>query len=314
MRFASPAVRRTTEAISTGSLGLDAALGIGGLPRGRLTEIYGPEASGKTTLALHSIAEAQRTGGIAAFIDAEHALDAAYASQLGIKADSLLVAQPETGEQALEIVEILVRSGALDVIVIDSVAALVPKAELDGDLRHAPLGLQAHLMAQGLRKLTAVVGKSSTCIVFVNQLRHKIGHVVGSPETTPGGHALKFHAAVRLEVRRMAPRQHTKAIDEHRLRVRVVKNKLAPPFRQAEFAMLPGQGIDSFDELLELAVAQGLVRREGLWYAYETMRLGPGHDHARDFLQQTPDLTHALETRLRQRLALPGSPGSAPEP
>jgi recombination protein RecA len=224
------------------------------------------------------------------------------------------VAQPETGEQALEIVEILVRSGALDLIVIDSVAALVPKAELDGALGNAPLGMQAHLMAQGLRKLTTVVGKSSTCVVFVNQLRHKIGHVVGSPETTPGGHALKFHAAVRLEVRRIAPLQHAEANDGYRLRVRVVKNKLAPPFRQAEFTLRSGQGIARCDEVLELAVAQSLIRREGPWYAYETMRLGPGHDHARDFLQQTPDLAHALETRLRQRLALPCCPRLNPDP
>lgn len=312
-RLAPVSAVGTTEAISTASLALDAALGIGGLPRGHMTEIYGPAASGKTTLALHSIAAAQDAGGLAAFIDAEHALDTTYAFRLGVKADTLLVAQPDTGEQALEIVEILVRSGVLDIIVIDSVAALVPKAELDGDLGNAPRGMQAQLMSQGLRKLTAVVGKSRTCIVFVNQLRHKIGRVIGSPETTPGGQALKSHAAVRLDVRRIAPLQYAKAIDGHRLRVRVVKNKLAPPFRQAEFSMLPGQGIARIDELLELAVAQGLIQRDGPWYSYQKTRLGQGHNNARTFLQQAPDLSQALEMQVRQRLALPFRPESNPE-
>ena len=248
--------------IPTGSLALDAALGVGGIPRGRITEIYGPEASGKTTLALHVIAEAQKAGGIAAFVDAEHALDAVYASRLGVDVDALLVAQPDTGEQALDIVEVLVRSGALDVIVVDSVAALVPKAELEGDMGDAPMGMQARLMSQGLRKLTAVISKAQTSVIFINQLRQKIGVVFGNPEVTTGGNALKFYSSVRLDVRRTNVLKRGEEVVGNRTRVRVVKNKLAPPFRQAEFDVLYGQGVSRPGELLDLALQQGLIEKK----------------------------------------------------
>jgi recombination protein RecA len=290
--------------ISTGSLGLDTALGIGGIPRGRMTEIYGPEASGKTTIALHIVAEAQRAGGVAACIDAEHALDPTYAHHLGIDLENLLISQPDTGEQALGIVEVLVRSGALDVIVVDSVAALVPKAELDGDMGEAPMGAQARLMAQGLRKLTAIVSKSRTSIIFINQLRQKIGVVFGNPDTTTGGNALKYSASVRLDVRRLNALKRGEEIIGNRTRVRVVKNKLAPPFRQAEFDILYGQGISRPGELLDLAVEHGLITKRGTWFTYQDTRMGQGRDQAKSFLLTSVDIAVALEAHVRQQLGL----------
>jgi recombination protein RecA len=290
--------------IPTGSLALDVALGIGGIPRGRIIEIYGPEASGKTTLALHVIAEAQKAGGIAAFIDAEHALDAVYASRLGVDVDALLVSQPDTGEQALDIVEMLVRSGALDVIVVDSVAALVPKAELEGDMGDAPMGRQARLMSQGLRKLTAVISKAQTSVIFINQLRQKIGVVFGNPEVTTGGNALKFYSSVRLDVRRTNVLKRGEEVVGNRTRVRVVKNKLAPPFRQAEFDVLYGQGMSRPGELLDLALQQGLIEKNGNWFSYNTMQIGQGREQAKAFLQASSEVTTTLELQVRKNLGL----------
>jgi len=292
--------------IPTGSLALDAALGVGGIPRGRIIEIYGPEASGKTTLALHVIAEAQKAGGIAAFIDAEHALDAGYAGRLGVDVDALLVSQPDTGEQALDIVEVLVRSGALDVIVVDSVAALVPKAELEGDMGDAPMGTQARLMSQGLRKLTAVVGKARTSVVFINQLRQKIGVVFGNPEVTTGGNALKFYASVRLDVRRMTPIKQGEDVIGNRTRVRVVKNKLAPPFRQAEFDILYGLGVSHTGELLDFALQYGFIVKNGSWFAYQGTPIGQGREQAIAFLRTASTVVTTLATQVRQSLGLTG--------
>jgi recombination protein RecA len=304
MRLGTAEAFTEVAVIPTGSLSLDAALGIGGIPRGRITEIYGPEACGKTTMALHIIAEAQQAGGIAACVDAEHALDPTYARNLRVNLESLLISQPDTGEQALDIVEILVRSGALDVIVVDSVAALVPKAELDGDMGDAPMGMQARLMAQGLRKLTAIVSKSRTSVIFINQLRQKIGVMFGNPETTTGGNALKYSASVRLDVRRLNALKRGEEIIGNRTRVRVVKNKLAPPFRQAEFDVMYGQGISRLGELLDLAVEHGLVRKSGSWFTYQDMRLGQGREPAKAFLQTSTDVAMALEARVRQQLGL----------
>lgn len=304
MRLGTAEAVADTIVIPTGSLRLDAALGIGGIPRGRITEIYGPEACGKTTLALHIIAEAQQAGGIAACVDAEHALDLAYARNLRVNIESLLISQPDTGEQALDIVEILVRSGALDVIAVDSVAALVPKAELDGEMGDAPMGLQARLMAQGLRKLTAIVSKSRTSVIFINQLRQKIGVMFGNPETTTGGNALKYSASVRLDVRRLNALKRGEEIIGNRTRVRVVKNKLAPPFRQAEFDIMYGQGISRLGELLDLAVEHGLVRKSGSWFTYQDMRLGQGREPAKAFLHTSTDVAMVLEAHIRQRLGL----------
>jgi recombination protein RecA len=304
MRLGTSEVLAATGTISTGSLGLDTALGIGGIPRGRIVEIYGPEASGKTTLALHIIAEAQHAGGIAAFMDAEHALDAVYARSLGIDIENLLIAQPDTGEQVLEIVEVLVRSGALDAIVIDSVAALVPKAELDGDMGDAPMGMQARLMSQGLRKLTAIISKSRTSVIFINQLRQKIGVVFGNPETTTGGNALKFYASVRLDIRRINPLKRGDEVTGSRTRVRVVKNKLAPPFRQAEFDIVYGEGISRYGELLDLAVEQNLILKSGAWFSYHDTRIGQGRENAKAFLQASMDTALDLENQVRQRLGL----------
>jgi len=309
MRLGAAGAFAEVAVIPTGSLALDASLGVGGIPRGRITEIYGPEASGKTTLALHIIAEAQKADGIAAFIDAEHALDAVYAGHLGVDVDALLVAQPDTGEQALDIVEALVRSGALDVIVVDSVAALVPKAELEGDMGDAPMGTQARLMSQGLRKLTAVISKARTSVIFINQLRQKIGVVFGNPEVTTGGNALKFYASVRLDVRRTNALKRGEDIIGNRTRVRVVKNKLAPPFRQAEFDVLYGQGMSHIGELLDLALEQGLIVKNGSWFAYQAMRIGQGREQAKAFLQASAAITTALELQIRQNLGL-----AIPEP
>ncbi len=304
MRLGAAGAVAEVAVIPTGSLALDAALGVGGIPRGRITEIYGPEASGKTTLALHVIAEAQKAGGIAAFVDAEHALDAVYAGRLGADVEALLVAQPDTGEQALDIVEVLVRSGALDVIVVDSVAALVPKAELEGDMGDAPMGMQARLMSQGLRKLTAVISKAQTSVIFINQLRQKIGVVFGNPEVTTGGNALKFYSSVRLDVRRTNVLKRGEEVVGNRTRVRVVKNKLAPPFRQAEFDVLYGQGVSRIGELLDLALQQGVIAKNGTWFSYQTTQLGQGREQAKAFLQASSEVVTALELQVRQNLGL----------
>ena len=292
-------------AIPTGSLSLDAALGVGGMPRGRVVEIYGPESSGKTTLALHVISEAQRRGGMAAFIDAEHALDATYAAKLGVDTDNLLVSQPDSGEQALEIAEVLIRSGAVDVLVIDSVAALVPRAELEGDMGDAQMGLQARLMSQALRKLTSIVAKSKTCLIFINQLREKIGVMFGSPETTTGGRALKFYASIRLDIRRIASLKEGEVVIGSRAKVKVVKNKVAPPFREAEFDILYGEGISKEGDLLDLAVEQKVVEKSGAWYAIDGERMGQGRENARQFLKDNPDIRTEIDTRIRKGLGLP---------
>ena len=294
-------------AIPTGSISLDAALGVGGVPRGRVVEIYGPEAGGKTTLALHIIAEAQRRGGIAAFIDAEHALDPTYAKALGVDMDELVVSQPDTGEQALEIVETLVRSGALDVTVIDSVAALVPKAEIDGEMGDAHMGLQARLMSQALRKLAGVISKSKTCVIFVNQVRHKIGVMFGNPETTTGGNALKFYASVRLDIRRLAPIKDGSDVLGNRCRVRVVKNKVAPPFREAEFDIMYGRGISREGDLLDLAVKADLVNRSGSWFSYGGERIGQGRENAKRFLAEHPETASDMMEKVRDALGLPAT-------
>ncbi len=291
--------------ISTGCLSLDLALGIGGIPRGRIVEIYGPESSGKTTLALHVIAEAQKKGGLAAFIDAEHALDVHYARKLGVKVDDLLISQPDYGEQALEIAEILVRSNAIDVIVIDSVAALVPKAEIDGEMGDPHVGLQARLMSQALRKLTAAISKSQTSVIFINQIRMKIGVMYGSPETTTGGNALKFYATMRLEIRRVGPIKEGQEEIGNRTRVKVVKNKIAPPFRQVEFDVIYGRGISREGDVLDLAVASNIVERSGTWYSYNGERLGQGRENVKNFLREHPDLLLEIENKVRERHVLP---------
>ena len=292
------------EAISTGAISIDYALGIGGLPRGRVTEIYGPESSGKTTLALQVIAEAQRSGGMAAFVDAEHALDAQYAQKLGVDLENLLVSQPDNGEQALEIVEVLVRSNSVDVVVVDSVAALVPKAEIDGEMGEAQMGLQARLMSQALRKLTGIVSKSKTTLIFINQLREKIGVMFGNPETTTGGRALKFYASVRIDIRRIASIKDGDQIVGGRTRVKVVKNKVAPPFREAEFDIMYGEGISREGDLLDLAVEKRIVEKSGAWFAYAGDRLGQGRENAKQFLRDNPDLRQAIEDRVRRELGL----------
>jgi len=291
-------------AIPTGSLSLDAALGVGGLPRGRVTEIYGPESSGKTTLALHVIAEAQKRGGMAAFVDAEHALDAGYAARLGVDTDNLLVSQPDSGEQALEIAEVLIRSGAVDVLVVDSVAALVPRAELEGEMGDAQMGLQARLMSQAMRKLTSIVSKSRTSLVFINQLREKIGVMFGNPETTTGGRALKFYSSIRLDIRRIAALKDADSIIGIRAKVKVVKNKVAPPFREAEFDILYGEGISKEGDLLDLGVMQKIVEKSGAWYSLDGERMGQGRESARQFLKANSDACSELESRLRKGLGL----------
>jgi recombination protein RecA len=289
------------EAIPTGALSLDIALGIGGIPRGRIIEVFGPESSGKTTLALHMIAEAQKRGGEAAFIDAEHALDPVYAKHLGVDIDNLIVSQPDTGEQALEIAEALVRSGAIDIIVVDSVAALVPKAEIDGDMGDAHVGLQARLMSQALRKLTGVINKSNCCIVFINQLREKVGVLFGNPETTPGGRALKFYASVRLDIRRIENiKQDGQAIGS-RVRVKIVKNKVAPPFREAEFDIIYGKGISKSGNILDLAVNLDIVDKSGAWFAYNGEKIGQGRENAKKYLEQNPKIMDEIEQKVRAK-------------
>jgi recombination protein RecA len=290
--------------IPTGSISLDVALGVGGIPRGRVTEIYGPEASGKTTIALHLIAEAQKTGGIAAFIDAEHALDPVYAQKLGVKTDELLISQPDTGEQALEIAETLVRSGAVDIVVIDSVAALVPKAELDGEMGDPQMGLQARLMSQALRKLTGIISKSRTAMVFLNQIRQKIGMFVGNPETTTGGNALKFYASVRLDIRRINQVKDGEEVTGSRVRTKVVKNKVAPPFRQAEFDIMYGEGISREGDLLDLAAERGLITKSGAWYSRQDERIGQGRENAKKYLKENSAFATELDAQLRRDLGL----------
>jgi recombination protein RecA len=293
------------ESISTGSISVDAAIGIGGFPRGRVVEVFGPESSGKTTLALSVIAQAQKRGGVAAFIDAEHALDADYARRLGVDIDNLLVSQPDSGEQALEIAEMLVRSNAVDVLVIDSVAALVPKAELEGEMGDSHVGLQARLMSQALRKLTAIVSKSKTCMIFINQIREKIGVMFGNPETTTGGRALKFYSSVRVDIRRIASLKDGEEVTGARAKVKIVKNKCAAPFRQAEFDIDYGEGISRMGELIDLGVEHKMVVKSGAWYSYGDLRLGQGRDNSKQFLRDNPDLADEIELKLRDKLGLP---------
>src|SRR5215471_1803575 len=291
-------------AISTGSISLDWALGVGGLPRGRVVEIFGPESSGKTTLALQTIAQAQKRGGVAAFIDAEHALDAQYAQKLGVELDNLLVSQPDNGEQALEIAEVLIRSNGVDVVVIDSVAALVPRAEIEGEMGEAQMGLQARLMSQALRKLTGVVSKSKTCLIFINQLREKIGVMFGNPETTTGGRALKFYASVRMDIRRIGAIKDGDVVVGGRTRVKIVKNKVAPPFREAEFDVMYGEGISRYGDLIDIGVDKRIIEKSGAWFAYGGERLGQGRENAKQFLRDNPDIARTIEDRVRRELGL----------
>jgi len=304
MRLGKKAGSLDIEAISTGSLGLDIALGIGGLPRGRVVEIYGPESSGKTTLALHCVAEAQRKGGICAFVDAEHALDPIYARKLGVNVDDLLISQPDAGEQALEIADTLVRSGAIDVLVIDSVAALVPRAELEGEMGDNQPGLQARLMSQALRKLTASINRSNTMVIFINQIRMKIGVMYGSPETTSGGQALKFYASVRLDIRRIGAIKERDEVVGNQTRVKVVKNKLAPPFKQVEFDIMYGEGVSKTGELIDLGVKAGVVEKSGSWFSYDSQRIGQGRENAKSFLKANPDIATKIEASIRQNAGL----------
>ena len=302
MRMGDVGAVRDIEAISTGSLGLDIALGIGGLPRGRVIEIYGPESSGKTTLTLQVIAEAQKLGGTAAFVDAEHALDPGYAEKLGVNVDELLVSQPDTGEQALEITDMLVRSASIDIVVIDSVAALTPKAEIEGDMGDSHMGLQARLMSQALRKLTGNIQRSNTMVIFINQIRMKIGVMFGNPETTTGGNALKFYSSVRMDIRRIGAIKKGDEILGNETRVKVVKNKMAPPFKKAEFQILYGEGISREAELIDLGVEHGFVEKSGAWYSYGSDRIGQGKDNVREFLKQNPDIANDIEAKLRGKL------------
>ncbi|MGH8497149.1 MAG: recombinase RecA [Gammaproteobacteria bacterium] len=309
MRLGDSATARDVEVISTGSLGLDVALGVGGLPKGRVVEIYGPEASGKTTLTLQVVAEAQRAGGTAAFVDAEHALDPIYAEKLGVNVDDLLVSQPDTGEQALEITDMLVRSGAVDVIVVDSVAALTPKAEIEGEMGDTHVGLQARLMSQALRKLTGNIKRSNAMVIFINQIRMKIGVMFGNPETTTGGNALKFYSSVRLDIRRIGAIKKGEEVIGSQTRVKVVKNKVSPPFRKAEFEILYGEGISRHGEIIDLGVQEGIVDKAGAWYSYKGDRIGQGKDNARQFLVEHPEIAQDIERQVRDRLL----PRSVPE-
>jgi len=306
MRLGKNPKSMDVETVSTGSLGLDIALGIGGLPRGRVVEIYGPESSGKTTLALHCVAEAQKKGGTCAFIDAEHALDPVYARKLGVNVDDLLISQPDAGEQALEIADTLVRSGAVDVLVIDSVAALVPRAELEGDMGESQPGLQARLMSQALRKLTASINRSNTMVIFINQMRMKIGVMYGSPETTTGGHALKFYASVRLDIRRIGAIKDRDEVIGNQTRVKVVKNKLAPPFKVVEFDIMYGEGISKVGELVDLGMKAGVVERSGTWFSYDSQRLGQGRENVKVFLKANPEIAGKIEAAVRENAGLIG--------
>ena len=304
MKLGERAVPTEVQSISTGSISFDAALGVGGFPKGRVIEIFGPESSGKTTIALHAIAQAQKVGGSAAFIDAEHAMDAKYAKMLGVNTDELLVSQPDSGEQALEIAEVLVRSGAIDILVIDSVAALFPKAELEGEMGDSLPGLHARLMSQAMRKLTAVVAKSNTCMVFINQIREKIGVMFGNPETTTGGRALKFYSSVRVDIRRIASIKEGEVVIGNRTRVKIVKNKMAPPFREAEFDILYNQGISYEGDLLDLGVEKRLIDKSGAWFSYKSERLGQGRENSKQFIREHPDVAKALDSKLREMLGL----------
>ena len=306
MRLGDASAVRDIEVVSTGSLSLDIALGVGGLPRGRVVEIYGPESSGKTTLTLQVVAACQRIGGTAAFVDAEHALDPAYAKRLGVKVDDLLISQPDTGEQALEITDMLVRSGAVDIVIIDSVAALTPKAEIEGEMGDQHMGLQARLMSQALRKLTANIKRSNTLVVFINQIRMKIGVMFGNPETTTGGNALKFYASVRLDIRRIGSVKNGDEIIGSETRVKVVKNKVAPPFRQAEFDILYNEGISRESEIIELGVQQNLIDKAGAWFSYNGQRIGQGKENARLFLKEQPAIAQELEKKIREKMIAPG--------
>jgi len=310
MRLGEDFVLPDVQAISTGSISLDISLGVGGVPRGRIIEIYGPESSGKTTLALHIVAEAQKKGGIAAFVDAEHALDIGYARKLGVKTDDLLVSQPDTGEQALEITEVLVRSGAIDVLVVDSVAALVPRAEIEGEMGDAHMGLQARLMSQALRKLTATISKSNCCVIFINQIRMKIGVMFGNPETTTGGNALKFYASVRMDIRRIAAIKQGQETIGSRTRVKVVKNKVAPPFKEAEFDIMYGTGISREGDLVDLGADAEIIEKSGAWYSYNGERIGQGRENAKAFLSEHPETA----TEIEQKLLVSYGLKSAPEP
>jgi len=308
------ALVKDVEAVSTGSISLDIALGVGGLPRGRIIEIYGPESSGKTTLALHAVAEAQKRGGIAAFIDAEHALDVGYARRLGVRTDDLLISQPDTGEQALEIAETLVRSGAIDVLVIDSVAALVPRAELEGEMGDAHMGVQARLMSQALRKLTGTISKSRTIVIFINQIRMKIGVMFGNPETTTGGNALKFYATLRLDIRRIGAIKDGEQVIGNRTRVKVVKNKVAPPFKEVEFDIMYGVGISREGDVLDLASNENIVEKSGAWFAFEGERIGQGREQAKGFLRDHPEVLARVEAGLYAKFGVKRGPAPAPEP
>ncbi len=312
MRLGQKDAITAIESIPTGSISIDYALGVGGMPRGRVIEIYGPESSGKTTLALQVIAQAQAKGGMAAFVDAEHALDASYANKLGVNLENLLVSQPDNGEQALEIVEVLIRSNSVDVVVVDSVAALVPKAEIEGEMGEAQMGLQARLMSQALRKLTGAVSKSNTCLIFINQLREKIGVMFGNPETTTGGRALKFYSSVRIDIRRIASIKDGDQVVGGRTRVKVVKNKVAPPFREAEFDIMYGEGISKEGDLLDLAVDKRIVEKSGTWFAYAGERLGQGRENAKQFLKDNRDTFKSIDEKVRKELGLDGAPKELP--
>jgi recombination protein RecA len=315
MKLGEDAIAGDIPVVSTGSLGLDIALGVGGLPRGRVVEIYGPESSGKTTLALECIAEAQKLGGIGAFIDAEHALDAGYARKLGVKVEDLLISQPDNGEQALEIAETLVQSGAIDVLVIDSVAALVPRAEIEGEMGEPQMGLQARLMSQALRKLTSIISRSRTIVIFINQIRMKIGVMFGNPETTTGGNALKFYSSIRIDIRRIGTIKTATEVIGSRTKVKVVKNKVAPPFREAEFDILYGSGISKEGELVDLAVEHTVIEKLGAWYSYNGERIGQGRENARDLLKANPTLADEIEAKVRAKLAVKGGlPPAEPAP
>ena len=299
MRLGDSDINMNIETVPTGSLSLDLALGLGGIPKGRVVEIYGPESSGKTTVALHMVAEVQKRGGIAGFIDAEHALDPAYAKNIGVDIDNLYISQPDNGEQALEITETMVRSGAVDIVIVDSVAALVPKAEIDGDMGDSHMGLQARLMSQGLRKLTGIMAKSNCTVIFINQLREKIGIVFGNPETTTGGRALKFYASVRMEVRRAEALKNSGEVVGKRVKVKVVKNKIAPPFREAEFDIMFGKGISREGDILDLAAAEDIIDKSGAWYAYQGSKIGQGRENAKQFLREHPEIMAEVETKVR---------------
>lgn len=314
MKLGDPSAQMNVETIPTGSLSLDIALGLGGIPKGRIVEIYGPESSGKTTVTLHMIAEVQKRGGIAGFIDAEHALDPVYAKNIGVDVDNLYISQPDNGEQALEITETMVRSGAIDIVVVDSVAALVPKAEIDGDMGDSHVGLQARLMSQALRKLTAVISKSNCTVIFINQLREKVGIMFGNPETTTGGRALKFYSSVRLDVRRIESLKQSGEVMGNRTRVKVVKNKIAPPFKEAEFDIMFGEGISAVGDILDLAANENIVSKSGAWYAYNGNKIGQGRENAKQYLRDNPEICNEIEIKVRAHFGLQGVDENASQP